>query len=63
MQIELSRREIQTIINSLEELKRKLQISTVRYHKCEKYEEAQKCMDKLSTVANVLAKINKYKEL
>lgn len=59
MQIELSRREIQTIINSLEELERKLQISTVRYSKGEKYEEAQKCMDKLSSVANVLAKMKR----
>lgn len=59
MQIELSRREIQTIINSLEELERKLQISTVRYRKGEKYEEAQKCMNKLSSVANVLAKMKR----
>lgn len=59
MQIELSKREIQTIINSLEESERNLQISTVRYHNDEKYEEAQKCMDKLSPVANVLAKMKR----
>lgn len=59
MQIELSKLEIQTIINSLEESERELQISTVRYHKAEKYEEAQKCMDKLSSIANILAKMKR----
>ena len=57
MQIELSKREIQTIINSLEQSERELQISTVRYHKAEKYEDAKECMDKLSLIANILAKM------
>lgn len=47
------------IINSLEESERKLQILTVRYHNCEKYEEVQKCMDKLSPVVDVLEKMKR----
>lgn len=59
MKIELSNREIQTIINSLEKSERELQISAARCHKTKKYEEVNKCMDKLSSIANILVKMKR----